>query len=90
MRHSVRGAAGGSAAAMRDAADGLDRSCSAAVARRRCVMVKGSLGSQMAPIVEALEERFPGKPRCDEAAARAELMFYWLIDLSSTFSPSLC
>ena len=32
------------------------------------IMVKGSLGSKMKTIVDALEKRFPGKAALDEAA----------------------
>jgi UDP-N-acetylmuramoyl-tripeptide--D-alanyl-D-alanine ligase len=31
-------------------------------------MIKGSLGSKMKTIVQALEKRFPGKAALDEAA----------------------
>ena len=32
------------------------------------IMIKGSLGSKMKTIVQALEKRFPGKAALDEAA----------------------
>jgi UDP-N-acetylmuramoyl-tripeptide--D-alanyl-D-alanine ligase len=39
-----------------------------AVCAGDAIMIKGSLGSKMKVIVNALEKRFPGKPALDEAA----------------------
>jgi UDP-N-acetylmuramoyl-tripeptide--D-alanyl-D-alanine ligase len=36
------------------------------------IMVKGSLGSKMKTIVNALEKRFPGKTASDEVAVQAD------------------
>ena len=56
------------------------------------VMVKGSLGSKMGPIVKALERQFP-KPAALEQAAGLDHahkagnpMFYWLTELSDKVS----
>ena len=40
----------------------------AAIRAGDTIMVKGSLGSKMKTIVNALEKRFPGKTALDEAA----------------------
>ena len=40
----------------------------AAIRAGDAIMVKGSLGSKMKTIVNALEKRFPGKTALDEAA----------------------
>ncbi len=46
----------------------LESQVVAAVRAGDAIMVKGSLGSKMKPIVNALEKRFPGKAALDEAA----------------------
>ena len=48
-----------------DGADALESQVLAAVRAGDVIMIKGSLGSKMKPIVVALEKRFPGK--LDEA-----------------------
>jgi UDP-N-acetylmuramoyl-tripeptide--D-alanyl-D-alanine ligase len=48
-----------------DSADALESQVLAAIRAGDAIMVKGSLGSKMKPIVAALEKRFPGK--LDEA-----------------------
>jgi UDP-N-acetylmuramoyl-tripeptide--D-alanyl-D-alanine ligase len=47
---------------------GLEAGVVAAIRAGDAVMVKGSLGSKMKTIVNALEKRFPGRPAADEAA----------------------
>jgi UDP-N-acetylmuramoyl-tripeptide--D-alanyl-D-alanine ligase len=51
-----------------DNAAGLEAQAVAAIRAGDAVMVKGSLGSKMKTIVNALEKRFPGKAALDEAA----------------------
>jgi len=47
---------------------GLEAGVVAAIRAGDAIMVKGSLGSKMKIIVNALEKRFPGRPAADEAA----------------------
>jgi UDP-N-acetylmuramoyl-tripeptide--D-alanyl-D-alanine ligase len=49
-------------------ATGLEAQAVAAIRAGDAIMVKGSLGSKMKTIVNALEKRFPGKTALDEAA----------------------
>jgi UDP-N-acetylmuramoyl-tripeptide--D-alanyl-D-alanine ligase len=56
-----RGGYAGSAAA-------LESQVLAAIRAGDAIMVKGSLGSKMKPIVNALEQRFPGKTALDDIA----------------------
>ena len=51
-----------------DSAAGLKRRSVAAIRAGDAIMVKGSLGSKMKTIVNALEKRFPGRTALDEAA----------------------
>jgi UDP-N-acetylmuramoyl-tripeptide--D-alanyl-D-alanine ligase len=51
-----------------DSAAGLEAQVVAAIRAGDAIMVKGSLGSKMKTIVNALEKRFPGKTALDEAA----------------------
>ena len=51
-----------------DSAAGLEAQAVAAIRAGDAIMVKGSLGSKMKTIVNALEKRFPGKTALDEAA----------------------
>jgi UDP-N-acetylmuramoyl-tripeptide--D-alanyl-D-alanine ligase len=51
-----------------DSAAGLESQAVAAIRAGDAIMVKGSLGSKMKTIVNALEKRFPGKTALDEAA----------------------
>jgi UDP-N-acetylmuramoyl-tripeptide--D-alanyl-D-alanine ligase len=51
-----------------DSAAGLESQALQAIRAGDAVMVKGSLGSKMKTIVNALEKRFPGKTALDEAA----------------------
>jgi UDP-N-acetylmuramoyl-tripeptide--D-alanyl-D-alanine ligase len=49
-------------------AAGLEAQAVAAIRAGDAVMIKGSLGSKMKTIVNALEKRFPGRTAQDEAA----------------------
>jgi UDP-N-acetylmuramoyl-tripeptide--D-alanyl-D-alanine ligase len=51
-----------------DDAAGLETQAVAAIRAGDAIMVKGSLGSKMKTIVNALEKRFPGRTAQDEAA----------------------
>jgi len=51
-----------------DSAAGLEAQVVAAIGAGDAIMVKGSLGSKMKIIVNALERRFPGRTALDEAA----------------------
>jgi UDP-N-acetylmuramoyl-tripeptide--D-alanyl-D-alanine ligase len=51
-----------------DSADALESQLVGAIRAGDAIMVKGSLGSTMKTIVNALEKRFPGKAAHDEAA----------------------
>jgi len=51
-----------------ESAAALESQVVAAIRAGDAIMVKGSLGSKMKPIVTALEQRFPGKTALDEAA----------------------
>jgi UDP-N-acetylmuramoyl-tripeptide--D-alanyl-D-alanine ligase len=51
-----------------DSAAGLEAQAVAAIRAGDAIMVKGSLGSKMKTIVNALEKRFPGRTAHDEAA----------------------
>ncbi|SHH89294.1 UDP-N-acetylmuramoylalanyl-D-glutamyl-2,6-diaminopimelate--D-alanyl-D-alanine ligase [Bradyrhizobium erythrophlei] len=51
-----------------ESAAGLEAEAVAAIRAGDAIMVKGSLGSKMKTIVNALERRFPGKTALDEAA----------------------
>jgi UDP-N-acetylmuramoyl-tripeptide--D-alanyl-D-alanine ligase len=51
-----------------ESAAALEEHAVAAIRAGDAIMVKGSLGSKMKTIVNALEKRFPGKPALDEAA----------------------
>ena len=51
-----------------DSADMLESQLVGAIRAGDAIMVKGSLGSKMKTIVNALEKRFPGKAAHDEAA----------------------
>jgi UDP-N-acetylmuramoyl-tripeptide--D-alanyl-D-alanine ligase len=51
-----------------DNAAGLEAQAVAAIRAGDAIMIKGSLGSKMKTIVNALEKRFPGKTVRDEAA----------------------
>ena len=50
------------------------------------VMVKGSLGSRMGPIVKALERRYSRREAAAAAPRKADPMLYWLIDFSDKLS----
>ena len=54
-----------------DSATNLEVQVVAAIRAGDAIMIKGSLGSKMKIIVNALEKRFPGKAALDEAAAQA-------------------
>jgi UDP-N-acetylmuramoyl-tripeptide--D-alanyl-D-alanine ligase len=51
-----------------ESAAGLEAQAVAAIRAGDAIMIKGSLGSKMKTIVNALEKRFPGKTARDEAA----------------------
>jgi UDP-N-acetylmuramoyl-tripeptide--D-alanyl-D-alanine ligase len=51
-----------------DSSGDLESQVVSAVRAGDAIMIKGSLGSKMKVIVNALEKRFPGKPALDEAA----------------------
>ena len=51
-----------------ESAAGLEVQAVAAIRAGDAIMIKGSLGSKMKTIVNALEKRFPGKTALDEAA----------------------
>ncbi|WP_291685574.1 UDP-N-acetylmuramoylalanyl-D-glutamyl-2,6-diaminopimelate--D-alanyl-D-alanine ligase [Bradyrhizobium sp.] len=51
-----------------DSSAGLEAQLTDAIRSGDAIMVKGSLGSKMKTIVNALEKRFPGKTALDEAA----------------------
>ncbi|MGA7999041.1 MAG: UDP-N-acetylmuramoylalanyl-D-glutamyl-2,6-diaminopimelate--D-alanyl-D-alanine ligase [Bradyrhizobium sp.] len=51
-----------------DSSAGLEAQLIAAIRAGDAIMVKGSLGSKMKTVVNALEKRFPGKTARDEAA----------------------
>jgi UDP-N-acetylmuramoyl-tripeptide--D-alanyl-D-alanine ligase len=51
-----------------DSASGLEALLATAIRAGDAIMIKGSLGSRMKTIVDALEKRFPGKTAHDEAA----------------------
>jgi UDP-N-acetylmuramoyl-tripeptide--D-alanyl-D-alanine ligase len=51
-----------------ESAAGLEAQAVAAIRAGDAIMIKGSLGSKMKTIVNALEKRFPGKTAHDEAA----------------------
>ena len=50
-----------------DSSAGLETQLIAAIRSGDAIMVKGSLGSKMNTIVNALEKRFPGTTAFDEA-----------------------
>jgi UDP-N-acetylmuramoyl-tripeptide--D-alanyl-D-alanine ligase len=51
-----------------ESAAALESQVVAAIRAGDAIMVKGSLGSKMKPVVNALEQRFPGKTALDELA----------------------
>src|ERR1700754_3557703 len=51
-----------------DSAAGLEAQAVTAIRAGDAIMIKGSLGSKMKTIVQALEKRFPGRAALDEAA----------------------
>jgi len=51
-----------------DSAANLEAQVTAAIRAGDAIMIKGSLGSKMKTIVNALEKRFPGRAALDEAA----------------------
>ena len=53
-----------------DSSAGLEAQLMAAIRGGDAIMIKGSLGSKMKTIVNALEKRFPGKTALDEAAVQ--------------------
>jgi len=55
-----------------ESAAALEAQAVAAIRAGDAIMIKGSLGSKMKTIVNALEKRFPGKAAHDEAAVQAD------------------
>jgi UDP-N-acetylmuramoyl-tripeptide--D-alanyl-D-alanine ligase len=55
-----------------DSSTGLETQLIAAIRAGDAIMVKGSLGSKMKTVVNALEKRFPGTTARDEAAVQGE------------------
>jgi UDP-N-acetylmuramoyl-tripeptide--D-alanyl-D-alanine ligase len=55
-----------------ESAAGLEAQAVAAIRAGDAIMIKGSLGSKMKTIVNALEKRFPGKTALDEPRYRAD------------------
>jgi len=53
-----------------DSSAGIETQLIAAIRAGDAIMVKGSLGSKMKTVVNALEKRFPGKTARDEAAVQ--------------------
>jgi UDP-N-acetylmuramoyl-tripeptide--D-alanyl-D-alanine ligase len=51
-----------------DSAANLEAQVALAIRAGDAIMIKGSFGSRMKTIVNALEKRFPGKAARDEAA----------------------
>ena len=74
-----------------ETAAGLEPAVLEAIRAGDAVMVKGSLGSKMGPIVKALEKQFPRQARSNRRRHRGEdsgfdPMFYWLTELSDKVS----
>ena len=69
---------------------GLEPAVLDAIRDGDAVMVKGSLGSKMGPIVKALERQFPRQAALEQAhesiSQRFNPMFYWLTELSDKVS----
>ncbi len=72
MRNLWEALPSGNGAAMPGARPALEAQVVGAMRAGDAVMVKGSLGSKMGPIVKALETRFPGRTALDEAAVKAD------------------
>ncbi|HLJ01438.1 MAG TPA: UDP-N-acetylmuramoylalanyl-D-glutamyl-2,6-diaminopimelate--D-alanyl-D-alanine ligase [Bradyrhizobium sp.] len=68
MRHLWDALSTGKRGGYADSAAGLESEVLAALRAGDAIMVKGSLGSKMKTIVNALERRFPGRAARDEAA----------------------
>jgi UDP-N-acetylmuramoyl-tripeptide--D-alanyl-D-alanine ligase len=68
MRHLWDALSTGKRGGYAESAVGLEAQAVAAIRAGDAVMVKGSLGSKMKTIVNALETRFPGRAALDEAA----------------------
>src|SRR5436853_6687208 len=61
--------------------EALESLVTGAIRAGDALMVKGSLGSKMKTLVNAIEKRFPGRTAADGVAASDGSMFYSLIDL---------
>jgi UDP-N-acetylmuramoyl-tripeptide--D-alanyl-D-alanine ligase len=68
MRHLWDALSTGKRGGYAESAAGLEAQAVAAIRAGDAIMVKGSLGSKMKTIVNALETRFPGRAALDEAA----------------------
>ena len=66
----------------RDRRGARSRRCSARSRAGDAVMVKGSLGSQMGPIVKALKRRYSAHGARERRRCKVEPMLYWLADFS--------
>jgi UDP-N-acetylmuramoyl-tripeptide--D-alanyl-D-alanine ligase len=72
MRHLWDGLSTGKRGGYAENAAGLAAQAVSAIRAGDAIMVKGSLGSKMKTIVNALEKRFPGKTASDEVAVQAD------------------
>jgi len=68
MRHLWDGLSSGKRGGYAENAAGLEAQAVSAIRAGDAIMVKGSLGSKMKTIVNALEKRFPGNTASDEVA----------------------
>jgi UDP-N-acetylmuramoyl-tripeptide--D-alanyl-D-alanine ligase len=68
MRHLWDALSSGKRGGYAESAAALESQVVAAIRGGDAIMVKGSLGSKMKPIVNALQARFPGKTALDELA----------------------
>ena len=68
MRNLWDGLSTGRRGGYAESAAGLEAQAVSAIRAGDAIMVKGSLGSKMKTIVNALEKRFPGNTAFDEAA----------------------
>jgi len=68
MRNLWEALSAGKRGGYADSSADLESQVVSAVRAGDAIMIKGSLGSKMKVIVNALEKRFPGKPALDEAA----------------------
>ena len=67
-------------------ASALEPQVLAAVRAGDAIMIKGSLGSRMGPIVKALERHFPIAAPPSRRPRKVDPMFYWLTEFSDKIS----